>query len=158
MKLLFVDKIITWLDSFDVLDELGRKIFHVEAKEDGRRLKVYDSYLHNKSVATIKEALEGFPAVEIKHGTRYVSTVSRAPMKYRELFDLGFLNWCAAGDFGKGNYAILDANDRTVATVTETYLNHETMRCLDTYPEYVLHSLTFMLAIEVQVSEAMALK
>ncbi len=155
MKMMFEDKIVSWMDSFDIFDEIGRKLFRVEAKEDGRRLKVYDPSQHNKSVATLKESLDvSSPSVEIKHSTRYVSAVKQACMKFKKLFDLGFLNWCAVGDFDHGNYRILDGNDRTIASVGETFYNHESMRVIDTLPEYLLHSLTFTLAIDVQLSES----
>ena len=154
MKLLFEDKITSWLDCFDIFDEIGRKLFRVEAKPDGHRLKVYDLYQRNKSLATVWEDEKDPFAVEIKHGTRYVSTVKRAYRKFRSIFELGFLNWRAAGDFGEGTFRIFDGNNRTIASVCKDYYNHKTMRVVDTLPEYFLYSLTFTLAIDVQISGA----
>ena len=153
MKLLFEDKIISWLDSFDIFDEIGRKLFRVEARKSGagKRLKVYASYLHNKSVATLKESFDEAPAVEIKHGTRFVSVVRY--LKTRRFFDLGFINWYAAGNFESGDFSIYDANNRTVAEVEAKSTNQGYSRVIDTLPEYTLHSLTFTLAVYVQLAD-----
>ena len=153
MKMLFEEKIVSWLDSFDVFDEIGRKLFRIEAKKDGggKRIKVYASYLHNKSVATLKERPEEAPAVEIKHGTRFVSVVRY--LKPRRFFDLGFIDWYAAGNFRTGDFFIYDANNRTVASIGTAFTRQGDFRVIDTLPEYTLHSLTFTLAVFVQLSE-----
>ncbi len=154
--MLFEDKIVCWNDSFDVFDELGRKLFHVEGSLDGGtpRLRIYDPYRHNRNVATVRESPAEPGAVEIKHGTRFVALVRKVRRKLRTIFDLGFLNWCAAGDFLGGVFSVFDANGRTVASVGEIFVSHEPMRVIDTLPEYTLHSLTFTLAVDVQISDA----
>ncbi len=154
MKLMFMDKIASWTDSFDVLDEIGRKLYRVCSKPDGTRprLKVYASYLHNKSAATLSESLNEAPAVEIKHGTRFVSVVRNMRPG---IFDLGFMGWYAAGELEKGNFVIYDGYDprgRVVATVDMVRPGAVTMRMIDTLPEYTLHALTFTLAVHVQLS------
>ena len=156
MKLFFEDRIMSWCDSFDIFDEIGRKLFRVNADPHGRKkLKIYDVYQRNKSVATIKECDEKVSGVEIKHGTRFVSVVRRFVSRLFRFFDLGFMGWCARGSFDDGNFLILDANDRTVAKISEgSNVDHCLMRCIDTLPEFTLHSLTFTLAIDVQVSES----
>ncbi len=150
MKLLFEDRRIAWNDSFDVFDEIGRRLFRIEARKDGtqKRLKVYASYLHNKSVATLRESLDEAPAVEIKHGTRFVSVVRH--LKKRSFFDLGFMGWYAAGDFEQGEFCLYDANDRMIASIGR----QGDVRVIDTLPEHTLHSLSFTLAVDVQLSGA----
>ncbi len=150
MKLLFEDRRIAWNDSFDVFDEIGRKMYRIEAREDGvrKKMKIYASYLHHKSVATLKESLDEAPAVEIKHGTRFVSVVRY--LKVRRFFDLGFIGWYAAGNFEQGNFFLYDANDRAVASIGRTFTQEGVFRTIDTLPEYTLHSLTFTLAVDVQ--------
>lgn len=157
MKMLFEDRIVSWVDSFDVFDEIGRKLFRVEGQKGREKgqIKIYNCYLHNKSVATLKES-EDAPSVEIKHGTRFVSTVRRVFTKLRSFFDLGFLDWHAEGDFDHGSFSIYDANDRAVASVGETLFRHEYVRVIDSLPEFLLHSLTFTLAVDVQVSPVQA--
>lgn len=151
MRLFFEDRVMTWLDSFDIFDELGRKLFRVSGTREGtRKLKVYDAFAHNKQVASLKANEEEDPAVDIKHGTRFVSTVRRAFRRMKGFFDLGFLNWYAAGDFDKGSFRIFDANDRVIASVSEEFVHREEMRCIDTLPEFALHALAFTLAIDVQ--------
>ncbi len=154
MKMYFENKIMTWLDSFDVFDEIGRKLFRVKANAQGRkRLKVYDLGLRGKSVATIKKCEENYPGVEIKHGTKFVSVVNRFLSNVQRFFDLGFLGWCARGDFEHGNFSLFDANDRTIASVRVEEKLNRVMRCIESLPEFYLHSLTFALAIDVQVSD-----
>lgn len=155
MRLFFEDRVMTWLDSFDIFDELGRKLFRVSGTGEGtRKLKVYDAFAHNKQVASLKSSENDSEAVEIKHGTRFVSTVRRAFRRMKGFFDLGFLNWYATGDFDKGSFRILDANDRVIASVSEEFVHREEMRCIDTLPEFVLHTLAFTLAIDVQETES----
>ena len=155
MRLFFEDRVMTWLDSFDIFDELGRKLFRVSGTREGtRKLKVYDAFAHNKQVASLKSSENNSEAVEIKHGKRFVSTVRRALRRMKTFFDLGFLNWYAAGDFGKGSFRIFDANDRVIASVSEEFVHREEMRCIDTLPEFALHALAFTLAIDVQETEA----
>ncbi len=158
MRLFFEDRVMTWLDSFDIFDELGRKLFRVSGASTGpRKLKVYDAFAHNKTVVSLKES-EQAPSVDIKHGKRFVSTVRRAFMRMKSsLFDLGFLNWYASGNFGDGCFRIFDANDRVIASVTEECVHREEVRCIDTLPEYALHALAFTLAIDVQETEPEAL-
>ena len=152
MKLLFEDRTASWTDCFDVTDEIGNKLFRVEARQGAgrKRLKVYASYLHNKSVATLTESLNEPPAVEIKHGTRFVSVVRY--LKHRKFFDLGFIDWYAAGNFENGNFFIYDANGRTVAAVYAASTKTGPCRVIDTLPEYTLHSLSFALAIRLQLA------
>ena len=153
MKLLFGITAPSWYDSFDVSDEIGNRLFRIEAKKEGagKRLKVYAAYLHNKSVATLKESRDEAPAVEIKHGTRFVSVVRR--LRARGFFDLGFIDWYAAGDFEKGAFRLYDANDRMIADVATMSAVQGKICVVDTLPEYTLHALTFTLAVCVQLTE-----
>lgn len=154
MKMYFADRIMTWVDAFDVFDEIGRKLFNVKPTQDRRKLKIYDLSLHGKSVATIKRCEDIYHGAEIKHGARFVSVVEKFTNRRFRFFDLGFLGWSARGNFDDGTFGIFDANDRTVSTVgRESAPGHPAMRCIDTLPEFYLHSLTFALAIDVQVSE-----
>lgn len=154
MKMYFENKIITWFDSFDVFDEIGRRLFRVKANSQGKkRLKVYDLGLRGKSVATIKKCDDNYPGVEIKHGSSFVSVVNKFLSNVYRLFDLGFLGWCARGDFEHGNFSLFDANNRTIASVYAERSFNSAMRCIDALPEFYLHSLTFALAIDVLVSD-----
>ncbi len=161
MKIFFEKHVASWLDRFDIFDEYGKKIYHVIGKADNRKLKIYDAYAHNKYVASLRECgapqrerEESPTVVEIKHGKRFVSTLKRAMKRVRSFFDLNFLNWHAEGDFGEGNYRILDANDRVIASVGDGQdEGDEEMRCIDALPEFVLHAVTFTLAIDEIASE-----
>lgn len=156
MKMYFEKRIVSWDDSFDVFDEIGRKLFRVRASAQGKKkLKIYDVGLHGKSVATIKKCDE-YHGVEIKHGTMLVSVVNKFLSRLFRFFDLGFMGWCARGNFSAGVFSIFDANDRPVASVHEERAFGTAMRCIDALPDFYLHSLTFTLAVDVLFSEESA--
>lgn len=153
MKLFFDDKLVSWSDSFDIFDEIGRKLFRVEAKQGAHRLTVYATSARRKNVATIRESSSNNHAVTVRHGSRFVAAVRRAASRMKQFFDLGFLGWFAQGDFADGSFSILDANARIVANVNHSFFLARDMRCIDSRPEFYLHSLTFTLAIDVQTSQ-----
>lgn len=145
---------MAWSDSFDVYDEMGRKIFCVKANRQAKKkLKIYEAR-SGKSVATVKRCEENYPGVEIKHGAEFISIVNRfLPRVYR--IDLGFSGWCAAGNFDDGRFKIFDASDHPIATVSEEiWCGKSAMRCIESVPDFCLLALTFVLAIDVQVSES----
>lgn len=150
MKLFFEERAFSWFDNYEILDEEGRKAYMVKGDSKwGHVLKVYDSFLHGTQVATLKQSRTS-SAVEVKHKLRFVGLVKKIAARMRSVFELGFLGWRAKGNFEEKDYVIFDANDRPVATIERGTLQKKKMRCIDTLPEFALHSLTFTFAIDAQ--------
>jgi uncharacterized protein YxjI len=56
MKLLFRQRIFSWLDSYDIFDENGETVYMVKGQLSfGHKLFIYDRY--NEHVGTIKEEI-----------------------------------------------------------------------------------------------------
>lgn len=59
MKLLFRQRIFSWLDSYDIFDENGETVYTVKGQLSfGHKLFIYDRY--NEHVGTIKEEILTF--------------------------------------------------------------------------------------------------
>ena len=54
MKLLFKQRIFSWIDSYDIYDENGNTVYIVKGQISfGHRLKIYDAA--NNEIGTLKE-------------------------------------------------------------------------------------------------------
>ena len=148
MKLFLNQRITSWLECVDVFDEIGRKVYSIKGEKSwGRKLKIYDAMGRGAQIATLSQTIADFPNVDIKHETRFVGTAR----KLKSIYDFGFLDWYAAGDFSAGSFRIFDGNDRVIANVGTEYRKREEVHVIDVLPDFVLHALTFALAIDLNL-------
>ena len=72
MKLLFRQRIFSWLDSYDIFDENGETVYTVKGQLSfGHKLFIYDRY--NEHVGTIKEEILTFlPRFSLYEKDQYI--------------------------------------------------------------------------------------
>ena len=77
MKLLFRQRIFSWLDSYDIFDENGETVYTVKGQLSfGHKLFIYDRY--NEHVGTIKEEILTFlPRFSLYEKDRYIGKITK---------------------------------------------------------------------------------
>ncbi len=152
MKLLFKQRIFSWLDSYDVYDEEGRVVYTVEGKLAwGHKLHILNA--HGLHIATLREVVLTFlkPRFEMFEGETRVGAITKEITFFKPRFTLDCNGWSVNGSFWEWNYAITDAAGRQVAAISK-----EIWHWADTYvidvndPADALHALMVVLAIDAE--------
>ena len=151
MKLLFRQRLFSWLDCYDVYDENGNTVFTVEGEVSwGHCLNVLDK--NKKEVAKLKEkVLTLFPKFEIYINGEYQGCIEKGFSLFSPVFDIDYNGWRIKGDFCEWDYTIVDQNRNVIATITK-----ELFKWTDTYvldikdSADVLGALMLVLAIDAE--------
>ena len=77
MRLLFKQRVFSWLDSYDIYDEQGNTVYTVEGKLSwGHCLKIFDVY--GNEIGTVKEKVLTFmPKFEVYLGEQYLGCIEK---------------------------------------------------------------------------------
>lgn len=151
MKLIFKQRLFSWLDSYDVYDESGRVLFSVQGRFGwGHRLHVMDPA--GNHIATLQERVFSFlPRFELYVGEQYVGNIRKELTFFRPRFTVDCNGWDVQGEIFEWDYCIVDPRGMTVARVTK-----ELLRLTDTYvidvqnPQNALLVLLVVLAIDAE--------
>jgi uncharacterized protein YxjI len=148
MKLLFKQRLFSWLDSYDIYDESGNIIFTVKGVLAwGHCLKIYNvSGIH---VGTVKEEVFSFlPRFRMYVGDDLVGEIKKEFTFFKPKFSLDCNGWLVNGDFLEWNYNVLDGN-RTVMSASKKLWNFTDTYEIDVMlQEDLLYSLMIVLAID----------
>lgn len=128
MKLLFKQRLFSWLDSYDIYDETGNTVYTVKGQLSwGHCLKIFDA--RNREVGTVKEKIFTWrPQFEMYLGDRYVGCIRKEFTLFRPQFTVDCSGWQVQGEIFEWDYTVLDAALRQVATVSK-----EVLHWTDTY-------------------------
>jgi len=151
MKLLFKQRFFSWLDSYDIYDEVGDVIYTVQGKLSwGHRLHVLNA--SGRHIATLQErVLTLLPKFELYIGDQYVGCIRKEFSLFRPRFTVECNGWDIQGDFFQWDYEIISQAGYVVATVSKQLL-----RLTDTYvidvanPQNALLALLVVLAIDAE--------
>lgn len=151
MKLLFKQRLFSWLDSYDVYDEAGNTAFTVEgAFSWGHCLHVLDAT--GAHVGTLKEVVFSFPPrFEVYLGEQLAGCIRKEFTFFRPRFVMDMGGWQVEGSLTEWDYSILDAQGREVASIRK-----ELFHWTDTYvlevadPRDALQALLVVLAIDAE--------
>lgn len=151
MKLLFKQRMFSWLDSYDIYDENGNTLFEVKGELSwGHCLRIYDA--HGNELGMIQEKVFTFlPKFEMYLGNKCVGTISKEFTLFMSAFDIDYNGWHVEGDFFEWDYQIQNSAGNCIATVTKELWNWT-----DTYtitvenPEDALCALMVVLAIDAE--------
>ena len=152
MKLMFKQRLFSWLDSYDIFDEAGNTVYTVKGELSwGKCLHVYGS--NGGYLGTVKQKLQlfGRPRFEIYIGHDYAGIISKRITFFRPELDIEYLGWHVTGDFFEVDYQISSADGDHIATITK-----EVFRLTDTYcieidnPDFALNVLMLVLAIDAE--------
>ena len=155
MKLIFKERFMTWLASYDITDEQGNIVYTVKSEFSFGRL------MHVRSagggyLATVKQKAWAWrPQFDIYIGPNYEGMIRRVGPIFTPHYEIDYRGWKAVGDFMGFDYSICDAEDNPVAVVSK-----ELFHLTDTYvidvldPDDALPALLLVLAIDAEKSSS----
>ncbi len=149
MKLLFKQRLFSWLDSYDIYDENGETVFTVEGRLSfGHCLEILDP--SGAHIGTVKEEVFTLlPRFRMYAGETFVGEIQKEFTFFKPSFRLECQGWQVQGDFWEWEYEIIDSAGGLVA-----HLSKEVFRLTDTYildipdPQNALMVLMVALAID----------
>lgn len=149
MKLLFKQRLFSWLDSYDIYNEYGETAFTVEGKLAwGHKLEVLDP--SGRHLGTVKEEVLTFlPRFALYLGEEYIGQIKKELTFFKPRFTLDCRDWQVSGDWLEWDYQVTDGQGRTVMTASK-----ELFHWTDTYimdierDEDALLCLMIVLAID----------
>ncbi len=123
MKLLFKQRIFSWLDSYDIYDEAGNAVFSVEGKLSwGHKLEIHDAA--GNTVGVVKERIFKFlPTFDIYLGDNVIGSVTKEFTFFKPRYTLDFLDWQIDGDIFGWDYTVTDGAGQTVAVISKRLFN-----------------------------------
>lgn len=149
MKLIFKQRLFSWLDSYDIYRDTGSRVFTVEGKISwGHKLHILnDSGQH---IATVKETVLTFlPRFELYENNRYLGCIQQKFSLFRPQFELDFNGWQVTGDVFGWDYSILDARGQHRASVCKELFHFTDTYVIETVREEdALYALMVTLAID----------
>lgn len=151
MRLLFKERLFSWLDSYDIYDDAGNTVFVVKgALAWGHLLRIYDA--RGNEVGYIREKMFSFlPKFEMYVGDRYAGCISKEFSFFRPKFNIDYNGWHVDGDWFEWDYAVLDSVGRSVASVSKELWNWTDTYAIDVYdPQDALYALMLVLAIDAE--------
>lgn len=152
MKLMFKQRFLSWLDSYDVFDEAGNTVYTVKGELDwGKKLHVYGA--NGGYLGTVKQKIEWFsrPKFEIYIGREYAGLISKRFSFFTAEIDMEYLGWHVSGDFLEWDYTVYSADGDAIATVSKQPFNFTDTYCIDVVnPDFALHALMLVIAIDAE--------
>lgn len=150
MKLMFKERLFSWLDSYDVFNQEGDTVFSVEGKLSwGHCLQIHDESGH---IATVKEVLLTFlPRFELIKNDETMGFIQKEFTFLRPKYNIDFNEWHIEGDFMEWDYQIFDYNQELIATINKEIFNWTDTYCLDICNDAdALDVLMLVLAIDAE--------
>ena len=151
MRLLFKQRMFSWLDNYDIYDESGNTLFSVKGELAwGHLLRIYDAVGHE--VGCVKEKLFSFwPRFEMYFGDRYAGCIQKEFSLFRAKFHIDYLGWQIDGNWLEWDYTIFGANGQIVATVSKDLWNWTDTYIIDVAdPNDTVCALMLVLAIDAE--------
>ena len=134
MKLLFKQRIFSWLDSYDIYDEKGETVYTVKGQLSfGHKLFIYNKY--GEHLGTIKD----------------IGKITKEFTFFKPKFILDYKDWQIEGNFWEWDYQIVDYSGNIIGLI-----NKEIFHMSDTYSLTIEHDedafyvLMIVLAIDAQ--------
>lgn len=144
MKLMFRQRLFSWLDSYDIYDENGNTVYTVRGKLAwGHKLEVYDRYDNYR--ATLNERIITFlPSFDIQMNGETMGTIRKEFTFFKPSFSVDCNGWRVEGSFLEWDYSILSSTGKTIAIIEKQLL-----RLTDTYIIDVMEEQDSLLALMV---------
>lgn len=151
MKLLFKQRFLSWLDSYDIYDESENVVYTVKGQLSwGHKLVIYDAA--GREVGMVSQKIFTFlPKFEIYKGGQYIGCLNREFSFFKPHYNLDYNGWHIDGSIMEWDYQVLDGIGNNIANVSK-----ELFKFTDTYvlninnPQDALDVLMFVLAIDAE--------
>lgn len=151
MKLLFKQRLFSWLDSYDIYDEAGQTVYTVKGEiAFGHQLRIYDA--NGFDVGCVKQKVFSWlPCFEVYEGQTLIGTIKKELTLFSPKYNIDFKGWQVNGDWGEWEYLISDSMGATVAEITKKIWNFTDTYELDIVSnENALYVLMLVLAIDAE--------
>lgn len=151
MKMLFKQRMFSWLCSYDIFDESGEVLYKVKGQLSwGHCFKIFDR--NDNCVGMVKQRLLTFmPKFEIYMDDTYMGCISREFAFFKPKYNIECKDWQVEGDFFEWDYDITDSRRETVATVSKQLFNWTDTYSIEVYnPADALVALMLVLAIDAE--------
>lgn len=151
MKLLFKQRVFTWIDSYDIYDESGNVVYIVKGQLSwGHKLHIYDAMgIH---VGTLKEVVMSFiPRFTMYINNQCIGQIRKEFTLFKPSFVLECNDWQITGNFWQWDYEIVDRNGSLIGAISKEIFNISDTYTLDIIdPNNALLVLMIVLAIDAQ--------
>ena len=151
MRLLFKQRIFSWLDSYDITDEDGNKVYEVKGQLAwGHCLKIFDAY--GSELGMVKEKILTFlPKFEIYENGRYLGCINKEWTFFKPKYNIEYKGWHVDGNWLEWDYTITGAGGSRIASISKEYFHLSDTYVLDiANPDDALYVLMFVLAIDAE--------
>ena len=149
MKLLFKQRLFSWLDSYDIYDESGAPVYTVEGKLAwGHKLMICDQM--GQELGTVQEEIFTFlPRFVLYQNGQEIGEIKKEFTLFKPSFHLDCMDWQITGDFWEWEYQIVNAQGEEIASLSKEVFNWTDTYTLDIHePENTLMVLMIALAID----------
>lgn len=151
MKLLFKQRFLSFMDSYDIYDETGQVVYQVYSELSwGHKLVICDP--SGRELGTVRqEVLTFLPAFRVYEGENYVGAIMKKFTFFSHEYDIDFLGWRVEGEWLEWDYRIYDEDNNPVAAVSKELFNWTDTYVLEIEdPMNQLYVLMFVLAIDAE--------
>ena len=123
MKLLFKQRLFSWLDSYDIFDETGEVLYVVKGEISfGHKLRIYDKF--GAELGLVRQKVLSFlPRYELFLGEEYLGCIQKEISFFKPKFTIDYCGWRVVGDLFEWDYNITDALGDNVATISKKIWN-----------------------------------
>lgn len=151
MKLMFKQRLFSWLDSYDIFDESGQTVYQVKGEFSwGKCLHVYGA--NGNYLGTVKQKVwTWLPKFEIFIGSAYAGRITKRFSILHPSYEIEYLDWHADGNFLEWDYEITGQSGQLIASVSKEVFHLSDTYCIDiAEPDSALHVLMLVLAIDAE--------
>lgn len=153
MKLLFKQKLFSWIGSYDIFDEAGETVYTVNGELGiPRRFRVYDA-AGNELGLVKRRLLHLFPRFDIFIHEEYIGCIAKEITWVKPKFEIDFNGWQVEGDWLGWDYRIYDSDGKAIASVAKEIWNWTDTYSIDVEdPQHALAALLLVIAIDAEKS------
>ena len=151
MKLLFKQRFFSWLDSYDIYDEMGNTVYTVKGELSwGHKLQIYNA--DGLPVGTIKEEVFTFlPKFAMYLNDEYIGRIYKEFSFFKPVFHLDCNDWKVQGNWLEWDYQIVNSQGIIIATISKEIFHFTDTYVIDVVqPDNALYVLMIALAIDAQ--------
>ncbi|MDO4568673.1 MAG: LURP-one-related family protein [Clostridia bacterium] len=153
MKLLFEQRLFSWLDSFEITDESGRVVFTAKAELSLiPRINIYDA--SGCLLGSIRKRVLSFLSrFELYFSEEYAGCITKEFTFLKPRYTVEYNGWAIEGDVFGWDYSILDSSSRTIAVISRQLAFTDTYSIDISAPADALPAVMVMLAIDYDMSK-----
>lgn len=151
MKLIFRQRMFSWLDSYDIFNEHNEVVFTVEGQLSfGHCLHVLDAF--GEHVATLQEKFFSFfPEFHVIQNDAHIGSISKEFSLFKPSFCIDYKGWSVLGEFFEWDYQVVDEYGNLKAEVSKELFNWTDTYVIDVKDEEdALDVLMLVLAIDAE--------